>query len=109
LDFAAYFANPSVNPVVAYIDLYLPEGTTANLRTATINVPPGGQISEFIDQFFPTIPASFQGTANLTTSSPVAVVALRANYNERGDFLMTTTPPINDRSRLPELWYSLKS
>jgi hypothetical protein len=89
-------ANPFASPVVAHIDLYRLDGTSTNLPTATITVPPGGQISAFIDQFFPTMPASFKGIANVTTSSPLAVVALRGNYNERGEFLMTTTPPVDD-------------
>jgi hypothetical protein len=92
-------ANPSSTPVIAQIDLYNLDGTSANLPTAKmINIPPGGQISEFINQFFPAMPVSFKGIANLTTSFPVAVAALRGNYNEapRGEFLMTTTAPVND-------------
>ena len=45
-------------------------------------------------QPFPKAP--FQGVLRISsTSSPagIAVVGLRGRYNERGDFLLSTTPP----------------
>jgi hypothetical protein len=71
------------------------DGSPTGLPTATTNLPPGGEFSEFVNELFPSMPASFQGLVNLTASSPVAVVSLRGNYNERDEFLTTTTPPIN--------------
>jgi hypothetical protein len=94
-------ANPSSSPAVVFLDLNRLDGTPAGLGTATVNIPPGGQISTFINQLFPEMPASFQGTANLTSATPVAAVALRGRYNERDDFLMTTTPPLNVLSSSP--------
>jgi hypothetical protein len=88
-------ANPSTSAIAVNVDLYGLDGTPSGLPTATINIPPGGQIAKFINELFPGMPASFQGIANLTTASAVTAVALRGNYNERGDFLMTTTPPLN--------------
>src|SRR5262249_49133252 len=42
---------------------------------------------------FPNLPASFQGLLTATSGgSPIAVIGLRARYNERRDFLITTVP-----------------
>src|SRR5205814_1902209 len=55
-----------------------------------------GQVAKFINELFPTLPATFQGIVRVTSSTSIEVAALRGRYNERGDFLMTTTPPLND-------------
>jgi hypothetical protein len=93
--------NPASTPAVVRLDLSGLDGTPTGLPTATITIPPGGQISTFINQLFPGMPASFQGIANLSSATPVAVAALRGRYNERADFLMTTTPPLNVLSASP--------
>jgi hypothetical protein len=40
----------------------------------------------------------------VTSTGPIAVVGLRGRYNERGDFLITTTPPVTDAQRLATEW-----
>ena len=60
-------------------------------------MPAFGQASEFIEGAFPSLTLPFQGILRITTSSsPVSVVGLRIRYNERSEFLMTTTPPSNE-------------
>jgi hypothetical protein len=49
-----------------------------------------------LTELFPTLPVPFQGVANLTSSTPIVVAALRGRYNERDEFLMTTTPPLSN-------------
>jgi glucose/arabinose dehydrogenase len=39
------------------------------------------------------LPRPFQGTLRVSSSTPIAALAIRARYNERGDFLLSTTPP----------------
>jgi hypothetical protein len=73
------------------------DGTATGLTTS-ITVPAGGQISKFINEFFPQVPGNFQGVGRLTSATPIALAALRGRFNERGDFLITTTPPLNDAS-----------
>ena len=34
----------------------------------------------------------------LSSSAPVAVLAIRGRYNERGDFLLSATPPADPRA-----------
>ena len=53
----------------------------------------------FVDELFPTLTTPFQGVLRIrSTSTQVAVVGLRACTNERGDFLITTTPPSDEAS-----------
>ena len=57
-------------------------------------LPASGQIVGYLSDFFPNLPQPFQGVLRVTTTSAgVSVVALRQRYNERGDYLITTTPP----------------
>jgi hypothetical protein len=44
----------------------------------------------------PSLPASFRGVIRITAGTPINVIGLRGTYNERGDFLVTTTPPANE-------------
>jgi hypothetical protein len=88
-------ANPAPTPVIVTVQLTNLDGAPTGLSQA-INVPAGGQIAKFINELFPQLPATFQGVGRITSSSAVAVAALRGRYNERGDFLMTTTPPFDE-------------
>jgi hypothetical protein len=57
-------------------------------------LPASGQLVGFLSDFFQNIPQPFQGILRIsTTGAAVSVVALRQRYNERGDYLITTTPP----------------
>jgi hypothetical protein len=35
----------------------------------------------------------FQGILRLSAATPIAALAIRGRYNERGEFLLSTTPP----------------
>ena len=65
------------------------------MAPATLSIPPSGQVARFLDELF-SLPAGFSGVLRLTSTSEVAVVALRACVNERADFMITTTPPTNE-------------
>jgi hypothetical protein len=60
-------------------------------------VPANGQAAMFLGQIpaFAALPNPFSGVLRISTSSTsgVSVVGLRGRYNERGDFLITTTQP----------------
>ena len=59
----------------------------------TLTLPPSGQVSSYIDEFFDSLPADFSGVLRVTSTAEVAVVGLRLRYNDRGELKMTTTPP----------------
>jgi hypothetical protein len=62
-------------------------------------IPPSGQVVGYLSDFFPNLPQPFQGVLRVTTTAAgVSVVALRQRYNERGDYLITTTPPTIETS-----------
>jgi hypothetical protein len=67
--------------------------------SVTRTIPPSGQIVGYLSDFFPNLPQPFQGVLRATTpSAGISVVALRQRYNERGDYLITTTPPTLETS-----------
>ncbi len=59
-------------------------------------------MSAFLNQLagFEKVAAPFQGVLRITTASPagLTVAGLRGRTNERGDFLITTTMPINENA-----------
>ena len=66
---------------------------------ATLNLAGSAQTAKFLSDLFPSLANStFKGVLRITTSSAtgISVVGLRARYNERTDFLITTTPPSNE-------------
>lgn len=68
-------------------------------------VPAQGQVALFLTQVqgLGSLPMPFRGVLALSTSATgaIAVAGLRGRVNERGDFLMTTTPPWREADPLP--------
>ena len=93
-------SNPSPTATVVNIEMTRMDGTPIGV-VQSVSVPAGGQISKFINEIFPQLGASFQGIARLTSVSPIAVAALRGRYNERREFLITTTPPLDEAITQP--------
>ena len=85
-------SNLSSTPATVNFDLTGLDGTP--LATGALNLPANGQAAKFLNEILPSVPQSMKGILRITTSgSSIAVVGLRGRYNERGDFLITTTPP----------------
>ena len=67
---------------------------------ASVMVPGNGQVAMFLNQLpgFSTLPSAFQGVLRISTTSAnaISVVGLRGRYNERRDFLLATTPAVNE-------------
>jgi hypothetical protein len=87
-------ANPANTPATVNFELTTLNGLSTGL-TGTATVPASGQVAMFLNQVtgFSTLPASFQGVLRISGAN-VDVTGLRGRYNERGDFLITTTAPI---------------
>jgi hypothetical protein len=91
-------ANAGSSTANVTFTLYNLDGTSANL-TKTVQIPAFGQVSQFLEDptMFPSVPLPFKGVLEITSSaSSISVVGLRIRFNERVDFLMTTTPPTNE-------------
>jgi hypothetical protein len=91
-------ANPSMVPATVTLQLTHMTGVALG-APVTITVPGNGQVAQFISQLFPGLPRPFRGFLKVTGISPVNVTSLLCRYNERLDFLFTTTPP-RDEDRI---------
>jgi len=98
IDSGLALANPSTDPISVTLQLVSMDGSSP-VPSATVTVPPNGQLARFIRELFPALPLSFRGFLKATANTPINVTGLRGRYNERGDFLITTTPPRNDALR----------
>jgi virginiamycin B lyase len=98
-------ANPSNIAAVVNVDLIAASGEPAG--ATTITVPSDGQVTLFLNEIngLPAI-RNFEGMLRLSTTSPagIAVTGLRGRYNERGDFLVTATPPAEELSTAADLF-----
>ena len=88
-------ANSGASPAIVNLELADLEGTFAGLM-ATITVAANGQTALFLNQVpgLAALPASFQGVLRISSPAAISVTGLRGRYNQRGDFLITTTPPV---------------
>jgi len=69
------------------------------IGSADVTVPANGQVAMFLNQIpgLGTLPETFQGVVRVSNSSAAfSLVGLRARFNERGDFLITTTRPFDE-------------
>jgi hypothetical protein len=76
------------------------DGTSAGL-TGTATVAGNGQLALFLNQIqgFSALPVPFQGVLRISSAaSGISVMGLRGRYNERSDFLITTTPAASESS-----------
>jgi len=92
-------ANLSSNPVAAMCELSNLDGSSTGLK-ANITVPATGQVALFLNKLeeFAGLPDSFQGVLRISTPSnaAISVIGLRGRMNERGEFLYTTTPSLDE-------------
>jgi sugar lactone lactonase YvrE len=64
-------------------------------RTAGLTIPANGHTAIFLDQIPGLeIPSQYRGVVQVQSTSPISVIGLRGRYNERGDFLIATIPPV---------------
>jgi hypothetical protein len=84
--------NTTANNLTVTLGLTDLNGTS--LASTSILVPAGGQVARFLSEIFPDVGSPIKGILRVSTAgAPVSLAALRGHYNERGDFLMSTTPP----------------
>jgi len=90
-------ANLDPGATTATLELSNLDGTPA-AQTASVPIPGNGQVAMFLDQVFANLSLPFQGVLRISGGAPsgFSVVGLRTRTNERGDFLITTTPPTNE-------------
>jgi hypothetical protein len=93
--------NLSSTPAIVNFELTTLAGTPTGL-SGGITIPSNGQTGLFLSEIpgFVSLPVPFQGVLRASTASSggISMVGLRGRYNERGDFLVTTTPPVLENS-----------
>jgi len=103
-------ANPSSATTTVTFELTTITGVSTGL-VSSIQLPGNGQVAMFLGQIpgFAGLPNPFQGVLRIATtaSSGITLVGLRGRYNERRDFLITTTQPVNESTIInaPELFF----
>jgi hypothetical protein len=94
-------ANTSGSIARVTLELSRLDGSSTGL-IGTLTVPANGQVAVFLKevQGFGALPMNTQGVLRITSDSPVSAIGLRGHYNERRDFLITTTPPVDESTAL---------
>ena len=89
--------NPTNAPVTVNLTMTRLDGTSMGV-TGSLTLPAGGQQALFLNQIqgFASLPQAVEGILRISAPSAIAVAGLRGRYNERGDFLITTTPPVGE-------------
>jgi hypothetical protein len=92
-------SNPSSSNATVNLKLTNLDGTPTGL-TGSMAVPSTGQIALFLNQIpgFSGLSASFKGVLQISGAT-VYVTGLRGRYNELGNFLITTTDPIDETAQ----------
>ncbi len=90
-------ANPSASPITVNLALTRADGSSTGL-SGQLNIPANGQTSLFLREIpgFASLAAPFQGVLRITSAAPVAVTSLRGRTNQRSEFLVTTTTPVDE-------------
>ena len=90
-------ANSSASAATVTIEANLLDGSATGW-TGSLSVPANGQTAVFLNQVqgFESLETPFQGILRLSSSAAFSAAGLRGRYNERGDFLITTIPPVNE-------------
>jgi hypothetical protein len=90
-------ANAAASSATITVEAYRLDGASTG-AAGTFTVPANGQTALFLNEIEGLEPLGtpFSGIVRLTSPSPVFAIGLRGRTNERGDFLITTTPPSDE-------------
>jgi sugar lactone lactonase YvrE len=90
-------ANASHSPATVTVELNRLDGSSSGL-TGSITLPADGQQAIYLDSIagLGTLQPPFKGILRFSSTAPISVVGLRGRYNERGEFLFTTLPAVNE-------------
>jgi len=90
-------ANLSSSSAIVRVELTPLDGFGA-VQAGTITLPPSGQKDLFLDEIagLTSMVVPFQGMMRVTSTLPIAVTALRTRINQRGEFLITASAPVDE-------------
>jgi hypothetical protein len=93
-------ANPNNFPAQVTYELTDMNGLIVG-SAVTSSIGANSQVSMFIDELsgFESLPSTFRGVLRIsTTGSGISVLGLRGRYNERGEFLISNSQPIDEKA-----------
>jgi len=92
-------ANTTAGSAIIQFELLTLDGQPSRLAGPT-TLGPNEHIAMFLNQIpgVQNLPASFRGVLHISSNTSISAIGLRTRYNERGDFLISTTPAIADNS-----------
>ncbi|MBI4472992.1 MAG: hypothetical protein HY646_10015 [Acidobacteria bacterium] len=92
-------SNLAPTSTTATLELINLDGTATGLPPVPLPLPGNGQVAKFAHELFSMGSLfPFKGLLRISGGAPagLSVVGLRGRYNERGEFLITTTPPSDE-------------
>ena len=68
--------------------------------TGSTTLGPDAHMAMFLNEIpgLKSLPSSFRGVLHISSNTSISAIGLRTRYNERGDFLISTTPAIADNA-----------
>src|SRR5262249_27673583 len=88
-------ANVSSSSSSVTLNLAGLDGSTQ--ASTSVQIAGNGHAAVFLHDLFPNLPGTFQGILRASTSGAgISVSGLRIRFNERGEFLYTSAPPVNE-------------
>ena len=92
-------ANISATAANVQFELLTMDGRPSGF-TGSTTISPNGHIAMFLNEIpgLKNLPATFRGVLQISSNTSLSAIGLRTRYNERGDFLISTTPAIADNA-----------
>ena len=90
-------ANISATAANVQFELLTMDGRPSGFAGST-TISPNGHIAMLLNEIpgLKNLPATFQGVLQISSNTSLSAIGLRTRYNERSDFLISTTPAIAD-------------
>jgi hypothetical protein len=102
-DISLAISNP--NDSAATVSFAFADGDGQDFGAGSFQLPAHGQIARFLRESPFNQTGPLNGTLTLSSTLPVAIVALRGFMNERSEFLMSSLPVANLDERVPPISY----
>jgi hypothetical protein len=86
-------ANLTNSKATVAMTAFKSDGTTeAGTSHGSLQLDANGHGAGFVDQLISGLPGGFVGVLDISSATPIALLALRSLNNERNDFLLATFP-----------------
>ena len=92
-------ANTAASVATIQFQLLTLDGQPSGYAGST-TLDPSGHMATFLNEIpgLHSLPSSFRGVLHISSNTSISAIGLRTRYNERGDFLISTTPAIADNT-----------